>query len=635
MRAVDQGAPVEALVDHVPATVRMRGAPRLVGRLPAWTAPTAATAVTLIALAPLITVVVQRSGGAYLPIQDQAVIDLRVRDVLTFSANTPLVGVYSHDWFSHPGPAMFYLVAPFARVFGYAPWATLVGFALLQGLAIAWTARLAWKTGGLRWTAAWMALVTLSYAGITPHPWVLQRAWNPNVAFPFFILFLLQCWVVSRGDPRRLPGFVFVGSFLIQTHIGYAILVVILGGWALVSLAVQHRRHRVRIGRPDLLWPALVLAVMWFPVLVLDPLLDAPSNLQRLSHFFVTSPSRHLGSSGVGYLATEFRWLPPWLGGPERVRLFTGNLVPSSLGWLIVPVVLVGLAWCLSWRDRRRELRVLAELVAVLLVACAVSMALVNEAPRSYLFFWRIVGGTATVVLTLTIVVDTLARSRWKSAIRAWTLLLALIVTVGSGSFASQVAAADGPVNPFEPMQASLLSQLHQNGQPDGPALVRPWGSTIIGMTAGLIDELAREHRPIFVDRSLAFEFGAGRTATPRDVRWILVVTEESALYSVGSTYPGARVVAVSHPLPDPQQNELVALQRHLATVLARDGKANLMAALSIPFTLELANVSGISPQELRTLAQLNAAVVAHGCLCSVIEFPSNRSPIGPQPPPV
>ena len=625
----------EAPLTEVLAAVSLRRVQGVVRRLPAWTAPAAATAVTLIALAPVITVVVQRAGRAYLPMQDQAVIDLRVRDVLTFSGNTPLVGVYSHDWFSHPGPAMFYLVAPFTRVFGDAPWATLVGFALLQGLAIAWTARLAWKTGGLRWTVVWMALVPLSYAAMTPRPWVLQRAWNPNLAFPFFILFLLQCWVVARGDPRRLLGFVFVGSFLVQTHVGYAILVVILGGWALMSLVGQVRGQHARIRRSDLFWPAVVLAVMWFPVLVLDPLLDAPSNLYRLSHFFVTSRNSHLGSSGLGYLATEFRWLPPWLGGSEKISIFTHKTIPSPLGWLIVPAALVALSLWSSWRARRRELRVLAELVAVLLVACAISIVLVQGNPAPYLFFWRIVAGTATVVLTLTVAVDSMAGHRSKAAGRAWTFLLALIVAVGSGSFANQLATADGPVNPFEPMQASILAQLHSNGQPDGPALVRPWGSTIIGLTVGLIDELAREHRPIFVDRSLGFEFGQGRTATPRDVRWILVVTEDSALYSVGSTYPGARVVAVSHPLPDAQQNELIALQRHLAAVLAWDGQANLVAELSNPFTIQLANAPGISLQELQRLAQLDRAVLAHGCLCSVIEFPSDQSPIGPQPPPV
>jgi hypothetical protein len=618
---------------------KQRVPPRL-PRMPGWTASAAATVVTLVALAPVITVVVQRAGRTYLPLQDQAIIDLRVRDVFTFSTNTPLVGVYSHDYFSHPGPAIFYLSAPFTWLFGNAAWATLVAFALLQGLAIAWTARLAWKTGGLSWTVTWMAIVALSYVATTP--WILQRPWNPNVAFPFFILFLLQCWVVARGDPRRLLGFVFVGSFLVQAHIGYAILVVVLGGWAVICLVVRLRRQHPSVAPSNLLWPAFVLAVMWFPVLVLDPMLTAPSNLYRLARFFTApvSPAHpgYLGiSAGLGYLAAEFQWLPPWLGGSEKVNVLTFDPIPSSAAWLVLPGVLVVLAWCTSWRARRRELRLLVELVAVLLIASAVSLVVVRAEPMGYLFYWRIVAGTATVVLTLTVIVTVLARGRLRVVSWAWTVLLALTVAIGSGSFAQQLAAADGPVNPFEPVEAGILAQLHRDGQPDGPALVRPWGSTIDGVAVGLIDQLAREGRPIFVDRSLGFEFGEGRTATIRDVRWVLVVTEDSALYSVASTYPGARVVAVSHPLPIAQQNELVGLERHLAAVLNADGKGKLIDDLSSTFVLfELGKVPpGISLQELKRLSHLDAAVAAHGCLCSVIEFPSDQSPIGPQPPPV
>jgi hypothetical protein len=151
---------------------------------------------------------------------------------------------------------------------------------------------------------------------------------------------------------------------------------------------------------------------MWFPAFVLDPLLHAPSNLYRLAHLF-TSPGDDLGSSGLGYLATEFRWLPTWLGASET---FTFDPIPSTATWLIVPVGLVALAWWSSWRARRRELHLLAELVAVLLVASGVSLVLVRGEPQGYLFSWRSVAGPATVVLTLTIVVDTLARGRWRAA---------------------------------------------------------------------------------------------------------------------------------------------------------------------------------------------------------------------------
>src|SRR5690348_3164528 len=57
----------------------------------------------LLALVPVVCVLVFRAGREYLPLGDEAVIDLRVRDV--FTAHTPLVGVYSRG-FNHPGPIL-------------------------------------------------------------------------------------------------------------------------------------------------------------------------------------------------------------------------------------------------------------------------------------------------------------------------------------------------------------------------------------------------------------------------------------------------------------------------------------------------------------------------------------------------
>jgi hypothetical protein len=616
-------------------------APRVMSarRMPTWAAPAAATVVTLMALAPIFTVVVQRAGRAYLPLQDESVNDLRLRDVLTFSHNTPLVGVWSGPGgFNHPGPAIFYLAAPFAWLFGNAAWTTLVAYALLQGVAIAWTGRLAWKTGGLRWTVVWMAIMVLSYQAVTPHPWVVQRAWSPYVALPFFILFLLQCWVVARGDRRRLLGLAFVGSFVVQAHIGYALLVLALGGWAVISLVVHLRRLDDRIGWRDLLWPVVVLAIMWFPPLVLDPIFDSPNNLQRLYRYFTSHNSGPaLGlSAALGFLAAEFRWLPPWLGGPNRTKSFTpGDPIPSSAALMIVPAALVALSWWWSWRARRRELRLLAELLAVVLAACMVSLALLRAEPQWYRFIWRVVAASATVVLTLTIGVEAI-RPRWRATGWVWTGALIAIVAVGSGSFAGQVAAANGPVRPAEPIEASILAQLHRAGQPDGRALIRIWGYQPVGLQNGLIDELSQENKAVFVDPTLGFVFGYGRTATPQSVDEILVVVEDSGLYTILSHFRGARVVAVSHPLPAAQQTELINLQRHLDLVLTADGKAGMTLSLGNALFAEtaLANVRGVTLQERQRLAQLDTAVSAHICLCGVVEFPPSDSTVGNQPPP-
>lgn len=597
-----------------------------------WAAPAAAIAVTLLGLAPVLSVLIQRAGRPYLPMQDAAVIDLRVRDVLTFSQNTPLVGAYSHFRWNHPGPALFYLVAPIAWVFGNPAWATLVGFAVLQGIAVVWTARLAWKTGGLRWTVIWMAVMALTYVGSGPA--ILQVAWNPSVALPFFVLFLLQCWVVARGDARRLLGLAFVATFLVQAHIGYAVLVAVLGGWSVVRLAVDLRSRRQWPGVLDLVPAVVVVVLMWLPAVVLDPVVNGSSNLSRVVHFYLHPPKNFpragLGD-GLGFLATEFRWVPPWLGGANPVSyILRQDAIPSSVAWLAIPVVLLALAWWSAWRSRRRDLRILAELVGLLLVASAFSLTMIQGERSLYLFYWRIVAGVAAVVLTGAILVDSFAGRRWGSgASKAWAVLLAAATAVAALSIAPAAGNGRGPESGLEAAAASIVTQLNREGQPDGPVLVRQWGTTTGGLAAGLIDQLAREGKPVFVDRSLGFELGYGRTAGPGDVHAMLYVTESSAIFNTGSRLSGVKVLARTHPLPPGPEAELARLQLQLADQLKQNGAATYIEDLGSPYvTLELAHVPGLDRVELERLAQLNGQVAAHGCLCGVLEFPADKNSV-------
>ena len=83
----------------------------------------------VVVLLPVVAVLVTRVGRSYFPVQDRASIDLWVRDV--FGSHTPLVGAYSRG-FNHPGPLLFYALAPLSKLTGGATWATLVGAALVQ-----------------------------------------------------------------------------------------------------------------------------------------------------------------------------------------------------------------------------------------------------------------------------------------------------------------------------------------------------------------------------------------------------------------------------------------------------------------------------------------------------------------------
>src|SRR5262245_4739894 len=176
-----------------------------------WTIAAAglATAVTLV---PILIVVSGRAGHRYLPTQDYAVMDLRVRDV--WSGDLPLVGVYSRFGWNHPGPILLWLLAPLNALFGGASWTTLVGHAALQGVAVVGTAWTAWRRGGLAVVLGALATLLLTYIAIADR--MLFQPWNPNVVV-FFPWFVLAAWGVAQGDRMDLVIGAVLATLLVQS----------------------------------------------------------------------------------------------------------------------------------------------------------------------------------------------------------------------------------------------------------------------------------------------------------------------------------------------------------------------------------------------------------------------------------
>src|SRR5439155_25181474 len=171
---------------------------------------------------------------------DEAIIDMRVRDV--FTSHTPLVGAYSRG-FNHPGPLLYWLLAPLSAITGGAAWAIMVGDALVQGVAIAACAWLGYRRGGLLLCLGTLTALALAYSSFVFGAQFVQ-AWNPNLAFPFFLLFLLQAWSLAIGSRWQLLGLVLTGTLLVQLHIGYLPLVAAGIVWACTIVVVDRRRGR-------------------------------------------------------------------------------------------------------------------------------------------------------------------------------------------------------------------------------------------------------------------------------------------------------------------------------------------------------------------------------------------------------
>jgi hypothetical protein len=145
----------------------------------------AAAAVALLAVGAVVGAVqVWRTG--WTPSADQAFIEFRVRDV---PGDPPLLGVFSRYGWSHPGPALFYLLAVPYRLAGGASESLAAAALAAQVLVVAVTAFLARRLDRLAGITVLVALqIVLLTAGAAVR-------WSPRA-----------CWWSACGGPVNVGG---------------------------------------------------------------------------------------------------------------------------------------------------------------------------------------------------------------------------------------------------------------------------------------------------------------------------------------------------------------------------------------------------------------------------------------------
>ena len=248
----------------------------------------------------------------------------------------------------HPGPIATWLVArPLSLLTGRPAWATLVGFWLLQGVAIGLIGWLGWRHLDLHKTLFWFGVLSLGY--IATGPWIYLEPWNPHVAFPL----LRRSLATSRGRTHQarlavLPWWVLaVRGSVVQTDSVTAPAVV-------VAAALWARRWSVSYrpmgepGSPTSRSSGLRSCLRS----------SGCQSYSSPSFTFRGATSRSIGNhqalhpsdphhgllSSLRLFASNFRGLPVWLGGADPASPIDGGLLESSLGWLLLPVAAV-VAW--------------------------------------------------------------------------------------------------------------------------------------------------------------------------------------------------------------------------------------------------------------------------------------------------
>lgn len=280
------------------------------------------------------------------PTGDVAIIGLRARDAWTL--HPPLVGQpttgssYAGVSSFHPGPAEYWLLGPWVRLFGPVL-GLLLGVAAVNGAALAAIMWTAFRRGGpvlLGLVAVGVAALVRSIGAGT-----LYDPFNSEIATYALLLTVLAAWSVAAGDRPLLPLLAASASLAAQTHVSGAVAVAPVVGLTVGVLVVQARAGRWSPGREQRVMgaTAAVVTAAWLPVLVRE--LTGPSNLSAL---WRTSQASHpeIGYSfalerlfGSLALPPLFVWTPPdlvFVGTSGTAGLLVAALVAGGTAALVL-----------------------------------------------------------------------------------------------------------------------------------------------------------------------------------------------------------------------------------------------------------------------------------------------------------
>ena len=373
--------------------------------------------------------------------------------------------------------------------------------------------------------------------------------------------------------------------------------------------------------------------MLWLPP-VIQELRDRPGNLTALWDFFREGGDTIGLRAGAGLLGTEFRILPPWFGGNETYGFGTGNASPSSPWWLLIPAVLLVLAWLAARRSGRRSDQRLVELAALMAAVGVVALSRLTIDPLPYVFYWRVLVATFVVAASGWAIAHALpvAWAPWPRRIGVGVTLGAVVW--GFGAQTLHVLNHTDAIEGIELASADAYAQVREAGLPTKPILVRALGSTVEGFDQALIDALDRDGAPVRVDRRYGYHFGDQRTADPADVDEIWYVAEEGRYATLLPQMPGGRLVAASSPLSRADERELQRLQRDAADAFRGAGRDDLVDVIDNQFFdlvvgQELPNgAPGLTKEMVQRITHLNQAVAASGsCRCVVVAFPADQDP--------
>ncbi len=356
----------------------------------------------------------RRAAPAY-PVSDKALIELATMNA---ADGRQLHGPYSRYGWQHPGPMLFYLLAPFYAAAGSRTAGLAAGALAINLAALAAAVWVLVRHAGPALTVAFAALIAL-YVGRVPG--LVVSSWNAHATFFASAALVVISAAVAAGRIRLLPLFLAVASFVLQTHV--ATFPLVLTTAALVAAATGRRwieaaaeeREALKAQANRAAW---VAAALWLLPLVEE--LSRPAGNMSAMWQFARQPPRggtfpQAFDAWAGALTGVFR------GG---LPLPQGRIIARSvMAWprVIAVLQLLLLAGVVVWARRRRR-EVHAWMAAQSLTVSVTALWAVTRIPdgiHDHEVFWiaavGVVGAASTAAAAMSRVASEwqpLARSR-------------------------------------------------------------------------------------------------------------------------------------------------------------------------------------------------------------------------------
>jgi hypothetical protein len=551
LRAPDVGgAQQEASVVTVAVTARrrLRDRSRL---LP--------VALVVLLAGPLVVALIGLRHPKWYPIWDLGLTEMQLRDV--GSVHTPLTGFVGrlgvgNERGSHPGPLGFYMMFPAYRLFGASAWAMQIAAVSVHVSAIAaiiWLCRR--RSLGLLLAA--VAVLAFLIRGMGPE--ALTQPWNPYLPMLWWVVFLLAVWLVACGDLPMLPVGAFAGSFCVQNHASYVVLVTTLTLLAVASIWIPvYRRRSDRQGvRRATKWSLIAAAVgvaVWIPP-VLDQL-NGGGNLGVLWRHF-----RDWNEQPIGFgraLDVVLLHLNPWrllsdgtFSGSNFFTAIQGSKLPGVLFlsvWGVTAVIAI--------RLRHAALVRLHAMLAVVLVLAVVTISRVGYA-FWYLLLW-LWGVHALLVVAVGWTLAVLLVRKLDDTTRRKVTKWAGVATAGAAVAFTFVFALEAVDVSYDRRYSSVLDGLVPQTvsalgrEPEGSYLVQWQHGPTGAVGRGLMNELDRRGFDIGADALYREEVRPHRVKVPGEADAVIVVVGGRGIEDWRAR-PGAREIAYVDRAATPQ----------------------------------------------------------------------------------